>query len=86
MAALFVDILTPDREIFAGEAESVTLPGSEGSFQILNMHAPIISTLGKGTIKVKTAEKEFLFQSQDGVVEVLQNKVIILVEKISEMN
>lgn len=84
MAALFVDILTPDREFFSGEADAVTLPGVMGSFQILNMHAPLISTLGKGIIKVKTKTGEHSFQAQDGVVEVLKNKVIILVEKIAE--
>lgn len=84
MAALLVDILTPDREFFSGEATAVTLPGTEGSFQILNMHAPLISTLGKGMIKVATANGELKFQAQDGVVEVLKNKVIILVEKIAE--
>lgn len=84
MAGLLVDILTPDKEIFSGEAESVTVPGSDGMFQILSMHAPIISTLGKGTIEVKTASGTETFQSEDGVIEVLNDKIIILVERILE--
>jgi F-type H+-transporting ATPase subunit epsilon len=65
--------------VFAGEASVVTLPGVDGSFQILNDHAALVSTLEKGTL---TADKD-VFQIEGGVVEVLNNKVLILAEGIN---
>jgi F-type H+-transporting ATPase subunit epsilon len=47
-----LQIITPEYILFDGEAESITLPGKSGSFQILNQHAPIVSSLINGTIKV----------------------------------
>ena len=76
---MFVEIITPDRKVFVGEASVVTLPGVDGSFQILNDHAALVSTLEKGTL---TADKD-VFQIEGGVVEVLNNKVLILAEGIN---
>lgn len=76
---MFVEIITPDRKVFAGEASVVTLPGVDGSFQILNDHATLVSTLEKGTL---SADKD-VFQIEGGVVEVLNNKVLILAEGIN---
>ena len=76
---MFLEIITPDRKIFAGQASVVTLPGVDGSFQILNDHAALVSTLEKGTL---TADKD-VFQIEGGVVEVLNNKVLILAEGIN---
>jgi F-type H+-transporting ATPase subunit epsilon len=76
---MFVEIITPDRKVFTGEASVVTLPGVDGSFQILNDHAAIVSTLEKGTL---SADKE-IFQIEGGVVEVLNNKVLILAEGVN---
>ena len=77
-----VEIITPDKTIFKGEAILVQLPGIEGSFAILDNHAPIISILNKGVIKIiknKHTEPEF-FEINGGVVEVVKNKTIILAE------
>lgn len=76
---MFVEIITPDRKVFAGEASVVTLPGVDGSFQILNDHSALVSTLEKGTL---SADKD-VFQIEGGVVEVLNNKVLILAEGIN---
>ena len=84
MSAMTVDILTPDRQIYSGETTSVTVPGTMGMFQIKNDHAPIISTLSTGTIKVVTGEGDKVFEVEGGVVEVLKNKIIILVERVLE--
>ena len=56
---MFVEIVSPEKTLFTGDVSSVHLPGSEGSFQILNNHAPIVSTLKEGLIKLKgkTTEK-----------------------------
>lgn len=79
-----VEILTPDQVVYQGEASGVKVPGIQGSFEILDNHAPVISTLGKGTIRLRESQGgEKTFQSNGGVVEVLKNKVIILVERIS---
>ena len=73
-----LDILTPDKTIFSGDVDSVTVPGSKGEFQILKNHAAIVSSLNKGNVKVKTLNSEQTFEINGGIVEVLKNKVVIL--------
>ena len=80
---MLIDIITPDKTVFSGEAVSATFPGSDGSFQVLNSHAPLISTLDKGEITVKTAAGQQKWQVDGGVVEVLDNKVTVLAEAIT---
>lgn len=75
-----LEIITPDTTIYEGEAELVQLPGIDGSFEILNNHAPLISALDKGKIKIKRNGKEEFFEINGGVIEVLNNKVLILAE------
>ena len=78
---MLLEIITPDKKIFSGEVSLVQLPGTNGSFEILNNHAPIISTLAKGKIKIKDAEKNTqFFEINSGVVEVQKNKIIVLAE------
>ncbi|NQU82218.1 MAG: ATP synthase F1 subunit epsilon [Bacteroidetes bacterium] len=80
-----LEILTPEKMVFEGTVELVKVPGTKGSFAILNMHAPIISTLEKGEVKVKKSENhEQIFTISGGVVEVRDNKIIILAESIIE--
>lgn len=74
-----LDIISPDKSIFSGEVTYVGLPGSDGRFGILNDHAPIISSLREGVVNVTDdAGKEQEFEIKGGVVEVLNNKVIVL--------
>ncbi len=78
---MYLEIVTPDKKIFTGEISLIRLPGSKGSFEILENHAPIISTLEKGQIKVIDAEsKEQFFNINRGVVECVDNNVIVLVD------
>jgi len=78
---MFIEIITPDKKVFSGEVSLVQLPGTNGSFEILNDHAPIISTLAKGKIKIVDAEKKTQsFEIKSGVVEVQKNKIIVLAE------
>ncbi len=80
---MFLEIVTPDEKVFEGEVVSASFPGSDGSFQLLNNHAPMVSTLGKGDIRYKQEkEKEVHLLVEGGVVEVMNNKVNVLVEKI----
>jgi F-type H+-transporting ATPase subunit epsilon len=76
-----LDILTPDEKIFSGDVSLVQLPGSTGSFEILNNHAPIISSLKAGKIKIINSEKQTqFFEINGGIVEVLKNKIIVLAQ------
>lgn len=77
---MFLEIITPDKKLFSGEVTAVTVPGTQGSFQILNNHAAIISTLEKGKVKVKDKQGVQTFEVRGGVVEVLKNKVIVLAD------
>jgi F-type H+-transporting ATPase subunit epsilon len=78
---MFLEIITPDKKVYSGEVDSVKLPGAEGSFGILNNHAPIIASLKKGTIRVTDSKKHVEnFEINGGVVEVQNNKVIVLAE------
>jgi F-type H+-transporting ATPase subunit epsilon len=77
-----LEILTPDKKVYEGEVSAVTVPGTLGSFQILKGHAPIISTLEDGPVIVKTNSESQTFNIKGGVVEVLENKVIVLTEAV----
>jgi F-type H+-transporting ATPase subunit epsilon len=77
-----VDIITPDTTLFSGDqVQLVQLPGIDGSFEILNDHAPLISILKEGRIKLKfKGEADQFFDIKGGVIEVLSNKILILAE------
>ena len=97
---MHLEIITPEKSIYTGEVDMVTLPGTEGSFGLLQNHAPIISTLKQGTIKVLQKEggkndfnpetgkivhstkndKELSFAIDGGVIEMNNNKIIVLAE------
>ena len=80
---MFLEIITPDKKVFSGEVKLVQVPGSKGAFEILKNHAPIISTLDKGTIKViDLSNKEQFFEITGGVIENKANKIIVLVESV----
>jgi F-type H+-transporting ATPase subunit epsilon len=81
---MYLEIVTPDKKYFEGEVLSATFPGTDGSFQILNNHAPLLSTIKKGTIVYKDKKNEYEVTVDGGVVEVLNNKVIVLAESIIE--
>jgi len=73
-----VQIITPDSTLFNGEATLVVVPGIDGQIGILNNHAPLVSSLVKGIVKVKHDNKEDLFDIPGGVVEVSLNKITVL--------
>ena len=78
---MHLEIVTPDKKLFSGEAEIVSIPGNDGSLGILNNHAPLITTLRKGSIKITDKDKKVTeFPVNGGVVEVLKNQVIILAD------
>jgi F-type H+-transporting ATPase subunit epsilon len=73
-----LQIITPDQELFSGEVNSIIVPGTDGLIGILNNHAPMVSSLKKGQVKVGLEKDERLFDVNGGVIEVLKNNVIIL--------
>jgi F-type H+-transporting ATPase subunit epsilon len=75
-----VNILTPDKQLYEGEATYIGLPGSDGSLGILSHHAPLVTTLRKGEITLKTVDEEMTFEVNGGTVEVLNNHVTILAQ------
>jgi F-type H+-transporting ATPase subunit epsilon len=92
---MFLEIVTPEASIFQGEVESVTVPGTEGEFQMLENHASIVSLLQEGNIKIRgnfnIAEAysdmftsgdndSRLLAIQSGTIELKDNKMIILVD------
>jgi F-type H+-transporting ATPase subunit epsilon len=78
---MFLEIITPEEKLFSGEVTSATFPGMSGQFQVLKNHAPIVSTLDKGKIKIATGGKDTQsFEVKGGVVEVLNNKIVVLAE------
>ena len=79
-----LEIITPDKKVYEGQVKLVKVPGSKGSFEILNNHAPIISILNKGEVKViDNDDKTDYYDISGGVVEVKQNNIIILAESIN---
>lgn len=78
-----LEILSPDKKIYTGEIKLVKLPGTKGSFEVLKNHAPLISTLEKGEIKVIDINDDIQrFDIAEGVVEVRENKIIVLVGSV----
>ena len=92
---MFLEIVTPEASIFRGEVDSVTVPGVDGQFQMLNNHAPIVSLLQEGNVKIQgdlqlDEAYEAQFKSVDkttrvlpiisGTIELNDNKIIILVD------
>lgn len=73
-------IITPERQIFEGEADLVQLPGSDGLFEILKNHAPMIASLGKGKIKIGNNNEYQYFEINGGVAEISNNEILVLAE------
>jgi len=77
---MIVEIITPDKEIFSGNASLIQLPGMDGLFEILENHAPMVAALQKGKIKLISEDKTIFFEIKGGVMEVIKNKVQVLAQ------
>ncbi len=76
-----LEILSPEHKVYSGNVYGIQLPGTEGYFEILEKHAPLIATLGKGKMKIiKDKNTTELYEITGGFVEVLDNKVSVLIE------
>jgi len=79
-----LQIVTPDTKVYEGEATAVQVPGSKGSFEVLDNHAPVVSSLDAGTVRVKEKGATHFFTIDGGVIEILNNKVVVLVESATK--
>lgn len=77
-----LEIITPGKIIFSGTVSSVTLPGRKGTFQILDRHAPVISSLVRGTLSYTVNNETRQLKISDGMIEMHDNKVMVCIEKI----
>lgn len=80
---MYLEIITPEKKIFEGDVTIVTFPGADGSFQVMNDHAPLVSLLKDGQVIYKSKESTEQVAITGGVVEVLKNKVIVLADGIA---
>jgi len=80
-----LEILSPEKKIYSGEADGVQMPGVTGSFEVLNNHAPMIAALAKGKMRVRKGKENTVYQIKGGFVEVLNNQVSVLVEGVEQM-
>jgi F-type H+-transporting ATPase subunit epsilon len=93
---MLLEIVSPEASLFKGEITSISVPGVDGSFQILNNHAPIVSLLQKGTVSItapslefskegaalfaKVNDQNYTLSISSGTLEMKDNKVIVLVD------
>jgi F-type H+-transporting ATPase subunit epsilon len=84
---MILEILTPEKKLFSGEAYGVLMPGISGIFEVLDKHAPLVSALKPGRVKVLKDKNNHTvnFDIQGGFVEVLNNKVTLLAEGATEV-
>jgi F-type H+-transporting ATPase subunit epsilon len=83
-----IEILTPERKLFSGDAYGVQLPGVSGSFEVLEKHAPLVSALGNGVVKIlldKSGKNNNAYSIKSGFIEVMDNKVTVLLEGATEL-
>ena len=81
---MHLEILTPEKKVFEGNVSIATFPGTDGSFQVMDNHAPLISLLKEGVVEYKSKEANQSLNITGGVVEVLKNKVILLADGIAD--
>ena len=86
MAELNLEIITPEKPVLKENIDSVTIPGTLGSFQILKNHAPLVSSFDIGVIKVKKSSADLFYTTAGGTVEVNDNKVLVLADSIENLN
>lgn len=82
MSTFKAKILTPEGAVFEGNVTGVRMPGSYGSFEIKQNHAPIVSTLQSGIVTVRTESGEKLFSISGGMVEMASNQLTLLAESV----
>ena len=85
MDSISLEILTPEKPIFNEKVESVTVPGTKGSFQVLKDHAPLMSTIDIGVVALKIKDQTSYFTTGGGTIEVKKNKITILADSMEKV-
>ena len=81
-----LEILTPEKKLYSGDVYGVQLPGIDGLFEVLDKHAPLVSALKAGKLKIlKEKNTTISYSIQSGFAEVLNNKTTVLVEGVEEI-
>ena len=79
MRQIYIEVITPSKQAFSGQAMSITIPGTVGNFQVLHNHAPLLSSFEIGKVKIVEHDNNtLLFSTGGGTVEVLNNNVLLL--------
>ena len=81
---MHLELVAPDKKVYEGNVSIATFPGTDGSFQVLNNHAAMISSLSKGILSFQDENQLHEIIIDGGVVEVLNNEIIVLAESIIE--
>ena len=81
---MYLEIVTPEKKVFEGEVSIATFPGADGTFQVMNNHAPLVSLLQEGVVEYKSKDASEQVRITGGVVEVLANKTILLADGIAK--
>ena len=85
--SLTVELITPEGPVFEGSAQAVQVPGREGSFEVLQDHAALLSMLGQGRVRITDEQgTQSFYQIDGGVVEVLNNQVMVLAERVMQQH
>ncbi|MFZ1323410.1 MAG: F0F1 ATP synthase subunit epsilon [Ignavibacteria bacterium] len=79
---LYLEIVSPVKMVYSEEVDSVTIPGTDGSFQVLKNHAALIATFSLGKIRIKKGQDTIIYSTSGGIFEVKNNKAIVLAESI----
>ncbi len=80
-----ISVLSPDKLIFEGAITSVKVPGVTGQFEVLNNHAPVVSALGEGEVRIlKQGGEKMTLKIEKGFIEVLNNEVALLIQGVQE--
>jgi len=78
-------VLTPDKEVFQGPITSIKVPGVSGQFEILKGHAPVVSALKEGAVRISKSDgSDYSFSIEKGFIEVLKDEIALLVQGVKE--
>ena len=79
---MFLQIISPTKTVFEGKVSSVKVPGDSGTFEMLNNHAAIVSSIKEGVIRIIKEDKKIeKFEIKSGIVEMQNNNIILLIEE-----
>lgn len=79
-----VEILTPEKKVFEGDVEVLTVPTRAGIISVMGSHTPLVSALEAGEIRIKTKDGEKIFEAERGVLQTINNKTSLLLRKCRE--